>query len=240
MLSVDEVESWCALEGVPSALAATRDAVDARLRDRGLRRTTPELTTESLLRGAAASAELDGSGSSLAELRDGAGDPVAVAAARVNAEVLALVPVIGRSPLQALARLHALAAGGFVPDEVLGRPRPAEGVAARLQALGSAPLTETRAPAIAVAGIAHAEIVAVEPFDTGNGLVARAVERLVLVARGVDPTSVTVPEVGHLSLEPSYRTALAAYASGDLAGRHSWLLHVAAAVSRGVEASPLA
>ena len=240
MLSVDEVESWCALEGVPSALAAARDAVDARLRDRGLRRTTPELTTESLLRGAAASAELDGSTSSVAELRDGAGDQVAVAAARVNGELLRLVPVVSRSPLQALARLHALAAAGLVSADVLGRPRPAAGVAARLQALGAVLLAETTAPAIAVAGIAHAEVLAVEPFEWGNGLVARAVERLVLVARGVDPTSVTVPEVGHLSLEPSYRASLGAYASGGVAGRQDWLLHVAAAVTRGVEASPLA
>jgi hypothetical protein len=240
MLSVDEVESWCSLEGVPSALAAARDAVDARLRDRGLRRTTPELTAESLLRGAAASAELDGSGSSLDELRDDAGDRVAIAAARVNAELLALVPVVSRSPLQALARLHALAAAGAVPDDALGRPRPVDGLAARLQALGSILLVETSAPAIAVAGIAHAEVLVVEPFESANGLVARAVERLVLVARGVDPTSVTVPEVGHLSLQPSYRASLDAYATGEPAGRQAWLLHVAAAITRGVEASPLA
>jgi hypothetical protein len=240
MLSVDEVESWCSLEGVPSALAAARDAVDARLRDRGLRRTTPELTAESLLRGAAASAELDGSGSSLDELRDGAGDPMAIAAARVNVELLALVPVVSRSPLQALARLHALAAAGTVHDDALGRPRPVDGVAARLQALGTLLLAQTSAPAIAVAGVAHAEVLAIDPFELANGLVARAVERLVLVARGVDPTSVTVPEVGHLSLEPSYRASQEAYAAGDATGRQAWLLHVAAAVTRGVEASPLA
>ena len=51
------------LEGVPSAYAATRDGIDVMLRDRGLRRTTPEQTTESLLRGAHASAVLDGSAS---------------------------------------------------------------------------------------------------------------------------------------------------------------------------------
>ncbi|MBA3991090.1 MAG: oxidoreductase, partial [Propionibacteriales bacterium] len=40
------------LEGVPSAMAAARDGIDALLRDRGLRRTGPDLTSESLLRGA--------------------------------------------------------------------------------------------------------------------------------------------------------------------------------------------
>jgi hypothetical protein len=41
-------------------------------------------------------------------------------------------------------------------------------------------------------------------------------------------------------LKASYRASLAAYATGDAAGRQAWLLHVAAAVTRGVEASPLA
>src|SRR4051812_8748233 len=195
MLTVDAVETWCGLEGVPSALAAARDAVDIRLRDRGHRRTTPDLTTESLLRGAAASASLEGSTTDLDSLRSGSGDQVAMAAARVNAELLALVPVVSRSPLQALARLHALAAAGSVPDDELGRPRPAQGVAARLQALSEVLIAETSAPAIAVAGVAHAEVATVAPFGSANGLVARALERLVLVARGVDPTSVVVPEV---------------------------------------------
>jgi hypothetical protein len=240
MLSIDEVESWCATEGVPSALAAARDAVDARLRDRGLRRTTPEVTAESLLRGAAASAELEGSASNLEDLRAGGGDAVAIAAARVNAELLALVPVVSRSPLQAMARLHALAAAGSVSDDALGRPRPVDGVAVRLQALGSVLLAETDAPAIAIAGIAHAEVLTSEPFEKANGLVARALERLVLVSRGVDPASVTVPEVGHLTLSSSYLSALTSYGTGSRGGRQAWLLHVAAAVTRGVEAAPLA
>ena len=62
------------LEGVPSAFAATRDGIDVMLRDRGLRRTTPEQTAESLLRGAHASAVLEGSASSAEEVRAGSGD----------------------------------------------------------------------------------------------------------------------------------------------------------------------
>ncbi|MGH3349007.1 MAG: cell filamentation protein Fic, partial [Nocardioides sp.] len=95
-----------ALEGVPSALAAARDGIDAVLRDRGLRRTAPDVTGESLLRGAHASAVLEGSGSTLDEVRDGAGDEVAAASVRLSAEMLSLAPVLRRSPLQALARLH--------------------------------------------------------------------------------------------------------------------------------------
>src|SRR3954451_13801524 len=77
--------SWLTeLEGVPSAYAAARDGIDALLRDRGLRRTTPEQTAESLLAGAHASAQLEGSGSSLEDLRAGAGDEVASDAVRVS------------------------------------------------------------------------------------------------------------------------------------------------------------
>ncbi len=230
---------WASLEGVPSALAAARDGVDVLLRDRGLRRTTADLTTESLLRGAAASAMLEGSTSDLETLRADGGDEIAMAAARLNAGLLALVPVVKRSPLQAIARLHTVAASGRVADDALGRPRPEPGLADRLQRLSSALLATSAAPAIAVAGIAHAEIATLAPFEIANGLVARALERLVLVARGVDPTSMVVPEAGHLVLEPSYRSALVAYGQGDLAGRQAWLLHVAAALTRGVEASPL-
>jgi hypothetical protein len=67
----DPLARLAALEGVGSAFAATRDGIDALLRDRGLRRTTPDLTADALLRGAHASAVLEGSMSSLEELRDG-------------------------------------------------------------------------------------------------------------------------------------------------------------------------
>jgi hypothetical protein len=60
---VDRLEGVEGLEGVGSGFAATRDGIDTMLRDRGLRRTSPELTGESLLRGAQASAVLAGSGS---------------------------------------------------------------------------------------------------------------------------------------------------------------------------------
>src|SRR5690606_29129423 len=98
----------------PSGFVAARDGIDALLRDRGLRRTTPEQTAEALLRGAHASAVLEGSASSLEDLRAGEGDETAQAALRVSAGVLALVPTLSSTPLQALARLHAMAGAGVV------------------------------------------------------------------------------------------------------------------------------
>ena len=69
---------------MPSAYASARDGIDVMLRDRGLRRTSPETTAESLLRGAHASAVLEGSASSLADVREGNGDEIAQAAVRAS------------------------------------------------------------------------------------------------------------------------------------------------------------
>ena len=225
------------LEGVPSGLTAARDGVDAMLRDRGRKQTTPEQTAESLLRGAHASAVLEGSGSSLDEVRDGQGDELAQAALRVSTGMLALVPVLGTSPLQAFARLHALAGKGVVDEDALGKPVGAE-AAARLNGLATTLLAPT-VPAMLVAALVHADLITVAPFSSHNGIVARAAERLVLVARGVDPASVVVPEAGHLALRPAYESNLRGYAVGGRNGMHAWLLYAPQAYSAGTEASPL-
>ena len=219
-------------------MAAGRDGIDALLRDRGLRRTAPELTAESLLLGARASAVLEGSSATVEQLRDAPPDEVSAAALRVSTEVLGLVPVLAHSPLQAFARLHTLAAKGVLPDSELGRPR--DGAAAeRLSGLGRLLLGRSNAPALVTAAVVHAELVTVAPFGSHNGIVARAAERLVMVARGVDPTSLTVPEAGHLALRPQYESNLVGYAEGRGAGVHAWLLYAAEAYTAGAQASPL-
>jgi Fic family protein len=109
----------------------------------------------------------------------------------------------------------------------------------RLADLAARLSAPTRAPALVVAAIAHAEIVDTAPFASVNGVVARAAERLVLVSRGVDPASVTVPETGHAQREQEYRVALQGYAAGGAGGVRDWLLYAARAYVAGVEASPL-
>jgi hypothetical protein len=234
----DPLARLAGLDGVASAMAAARDGIDALLRDRGLRRTTPETTAESLLRGAHASAVLEGSDSSLDEMRANGGGPMAHAAVRVTTELLGLQPTISSAPLQALARLHTLAAGGIASDADLGRPRDGE-CASRLQDIGRLLARPTEAPALVVAAVVHAELATVSPFVSHNGLVARAAERLVLVARGVDRTSVLVPEAGHLALRPQFESNLVGYRDGGAAGVHAWLLYAAEAYAAGAEASPL-
>lgn len=237
-VSSDPLAWLLSREGVPSAYAAVRDGIDVMLRDRGLRRTSPESTAESLLRGAHASAVLEGSVSSLAQVRAGEGDDIARDAVRVSAELLSLAPLLAGSPLQALARIHALAASGTLPDDQLGRPRDAS-AADRLRGLAELLTAPTQAPALLVAAVVHADLAAAAPFGSHNGIVARAAERLVLVARGVDEKSLIVPEAGHLALRAAYVSNLRGYRDGGFAGVHAWALYAAEAYAAGAEASPL-
>ncbi|WP_166135715.1 Fic family protein [Nocardioides ochotonae] len=232
------LEALAALEGVPSAYAAARDGIDVMLRDRGLRRTSPETTAESLLRGAHASGVLEGSASTLAEVRAGEGDAIATDAVRVSAMLLSVVPTLRQAPLQALARVHAVAAGASLPEDRLGRPRDAES-AQRLRGVADLLTARTSAPALLVAAVVHAELATSTPFASHNGIVARAAERLVLVARGVDEKSLVVPEAGHLALRAAYESNLRGYADGGRAGVHAWVLYAAEAYAAGAEASPL-
>ena len=234
----DPLARLVSLEGVASGFAAARDGIDVMLRDRGLRRTSPETTAESLLRGAHASAVLEGSLSSLGEVRASGGDAIAQDAVRLSTELLSLVPVVKHAPLQAFARLHALAAAGSLDAEELGRPRSAES-AERLRRLSDLLLAPTSAPALVVAAFVHADLATAAPFASHNGLVARAAERLVLVARGVDEKSLVVPEAGHLALRAAYESNLRGFREGGQAGAHSWLLYAAEAYAAGAEASPL-
>lgn len=232
----DPFGSAAALEGLPSLYASTRDGIDTVLRDRGLRRTTPEDTAGSLLLGAAASATLEGSPVTADELADGQGDPTARGALRLSGELLSLVPTWTRAPVQALARMHSLATLGAGDA---GRPVNPAGVA-RLGNLAKVLGRPTSAPGLVIAALVHAEIVTAGAFGTHNGVVARAAERLVMVVTGVDPASVTVPEAGHAAEPDGYRSALEAYGSATAAGTQQWLQYSAQSFTRAVEASPVA
>jgi hypothetical protein len=224
------------LEGVSSAFAATRDGIDTMLRDRGLRRTAPELTGESLLRGAHASAVLSGSVSSMAEMRAGDVDAPAQAALQVSVELLGLVPVFARTPVQAIARLHTVAGAGSLATDQLGRPVDAAASDRLRRALV---VLQGERPALITAALLHAELVTAAPFASYDGIVARAAERLVLASTGVDAKSLVVTEAGHLALRPAYDSNLRGYATGGRAGVQAWLLYCAEAYSKAAELSPL-
>ena len=229
----DPFAALLALEGVPSAYAAARDGIDVLLRDRGLRRTTPEDTIEAMLRGAHASAALDGSTASLEDLRRATGDETALASLRISTELLALVPQLTRSPLQVFARLHTLAARGTVPDDELGRPRLDPQVSPRLDLLCRLVTGGSRVPAPILAAVAHGELLAVAPFGSADGVVARAVSRLVTIASGLDPHGLGVPEVYWMRRSADYRAAAAGFAAGTEQGLTDWLVLSCRALQEG-------
>lgn len=219
-----------------ASVASSRAAVNRLLASQVLRRRSAEVGAESALRGAWASAALDGFDRPLAAVRawDGVvrddADAVLRGALRVSAAIPALAPVWRRAPLQALARLHVLAASGAVPEAELGRPA-AGGV--RLTALAELATGPAGVPAVVEAAVIHGELLAVAPFDYGNGVVARGAARLVLLTRGLDPQSLTVPEVGAAERAADYRAAAAAYAVGTPDGVIGWVVACADALEVG-------
>ncbi len=216
----DPLVALAVLEGVPSAVAAARDAVDAVLRDRGRRRITAEQRAWSLLDGARANAALSA-------------DPERLlpGAIRLSGELHELAGMILRAPGQALARAHTLVAHGLVPDEQLGRIRPA--ATDRMAGLQRLLTTPTEAPGLVLAAITHAEVATVAPFGFGDGLVARAVEQAVLMARGVDPEGVVPVCSGHRELAEEYAGRLSGYA--DVSGVGPWISYCARAVTQAAD-----
>jgi len=251
------------LPGVAESVARARTAVDGLLSHRVLRRRSAEVTAESALRGARASAELEGAGIELERLRgqllaggtvtlpskDERGGKVVEGAVRLHADLGSVLGSWKHSPHQALARLHVLAAGELVDAEALGRPRPNGAsyedplelgpapepieVAARLDGLSRVLMTATTAPAVVVAAVVHGELLALRAFGSFDGLVARAAARLVLIDRGLDPKAVSAPEVGHAELHHDYADAARDYVSGGSAGVARWIDHCASAVALG-------
>lgn len=259
--AADAVAALAGLPGVAEAVDRAREACTALRWHEGLRRRIPEAAAESRVRGAWASSELDGAPLGLDIVRDlirGAvswhepPDPVervakgAVAATLETEHVDAMVRT---APRQALARLHVAAAAALLAPADLGRPR-AEGEDCReLVDLGPAPgaaevsawlsaladvLATPGLPVGLVAAVAHAEVATTRPFLRGNGVVARAMERAVVHAGGLDPTGVAVPEVGYTRLGgPAYLGALSAYATGTADGVRLWLIHASDALTTG-------
>lgn len=291
----DPLAPLAELPGVPESVAEVRKAIDRLYGHRVMRRRAPEVTSEAALRGARASAALDGADWPLEEVRRrsdfsaGQEDRAVGGALRISAEAGQLLSVWRTSPLQVLARLHLLAAGDGSPSA--GRPRQAgepveelfplelgaaEGVAAAPSAppapgladaaastvgaaLPAAPSSDEAAarldqlaqllvartsmvaggaPTLVTAAVVHGELLALRPFATHNGLVARAAQRIVLMAEGLDPKAICPAEVGLVELgTAAYRQALAGYLTGTPEGLARWIAHCGMALRLGVRES---
>ncbi len=278
------------------AVAEVRRSVDRLYGHRVMRRRAAEVTSESALRGARASAALDGANWPLEEVRRrtdfGADEDSRTVggALRVCAEAGQLLSIWRHSPLQVLARLHLLAAGDA--DDSAGRPRRAgeipeplfplelatadsvephisggaksagspsaaerasdseppaapgaEEVAARLDQLSRLVVARTEgpgggAPALVVAAVVHGELLALRPFSSHNGVIARAAQRIVLIAEGLDPKAICPAEVGLAELgTEAYRRALEGYVDGTPDGLAAWIAHCGHALRLGVRES---
>ncbi len=225
------------LPGVTEAVLSSRQAVDGLLNHRVLRRRSSDVSAESLLRGAWASAVLAGSAATLAEVRVGDNDdPVLQGTLRISAELAGLAGTWPSAQRQVLARLHTLAARGLVTESELGRPRSDREVAHRLDLLAEV-LARTAAPAIVVAAIVQAELVSLDAFPPVSGVVARAAARLVLIDRGLDPKSLVVLEVGQLELRAEFEQALASYVGAAPEALATWIGICADAVALGARES---
>ncbi|MGC0330487.1 hypothetical protein RKD23_003477 [Streptomyces sp. SAI-170] len=256
--TADPLAALGALPGVADSVESVRKAVDRVYGHRVMRRRSTEITSEAALRGARGSAALSGADWALEEVRrrtDFSGDDearVMGGALRLTAEAGQLLSIWRQSPLRVLARLHLVAAaddadragrprlaGEPVDEPLVELPLPsAEEVSARLEGLSELIVAGSAAPALVTAAVVHGELMALRPFASHNGLVARAAERIVLIGSGLDPKSVCPAEVGHAELgRAAYLAALDGYVSGTAEGMAAWIAHCGKAVELGARES---
>ncbi|MEY9993172.1 hypothetical protein ABIE67_005204 [Streptomyces sp. V4I8] len=256
--AADPLAALGSLPGVPESVESVRKAVDRVYGHRIMRRRSNEITSEAALRGARGSAALSGADWALEEVRrrtDFSGDDearVMGATLRLTAEAGQLLSIWRQSPLRVLARLHLVAAASN--DDQVGRPRKgaepvdeplvelplpsAEEVHGRLEGLSELIIAGGSAPALVTAAVVHGELVALRPFTSHNGLIARTAERIVLVGSGLDPKSVCPAEVGHAELgRAAYLAALDGYVSGTPEGMAAWIAHCGKAIELGARES---
>lgn len=172
-MTVDPLAPLMELPGVAAASDRVRDALSRVHRHRANLRGWPVAAAEASLRAARASSVLDGGPARLHDAgaptsgKPALSDPVFAGALRVGQALEGGAgPVVGvwrRAPLQALARLHMLAAADQVDDDRLGRPRSDADVGPRLELLADVVTHPTLASAPVVAAVAHGELLTLRP-----------------------------------------------------------------------------
>ncbi len=240
-MTADPLAPLMDLPGVAEASDRARDALGQAHRHRANLRGWPVTAAEAALRAARASSVLDGGPVRLEDVGEAGhvSDPVFAGALRV-AQALEggggpLVGVWQRAPLQALARLHMLAAADLVEPDRLGRPRTDPEVGPRLELLAGLVTGRTDASAPVVAAVAHGELLTLKPFGASDGVVARAVSRLVTIAGGLDPHGLGVPEVTWMRQPAAYRDAALGFAAGTPDGVAAWLVLCCRAMRAGAQ-----
>ena len=203
-VTTDALAPLSDLPGVFEAADGVRAAVDGLLRE-------PALATgegRDPCRVAQASglgvARLEGAMISLEEFEPPFADDqtgrLCASSLRISGEVGALSDTWRRAPLQALAKPSHSGRGRRCGTRCSRTTPPGPrcgGQALRNRRDGH---VDQRARSCRRCGSCRGSLLDVAPFGWGDGLVARAASRLVLVASGVDPDALTVPEEGLLEL----------------------------------------
>lgn len=221
------------LPGVRDAVSSAQDAIFAVHRHPANLREGAATAAEASVRAARASAGIDGADPELPG-DGGVDDPLLAGALRVAEAMESLLPTWRRAPLQALAKMHVLAAADLTSDQdSLGRPRA--GAGRRLEMLAELNTGATSVPAAVLAAVVHGDLLALRPFGTADGVVARAAARLTMVAGGLDPKALTVPEVAYFRRVTQYREAAEGFAAGESDGVGAWLLFCCTAFETGAK-----
>lgn len=214
------------LPGVAEASEQAREALGRAHRHRTNLRGWPRTAAEAAVRAARASSVLDDG--ALQFSSEGDPDPVLAGALRVadalEGGATSMVRVWQRAPLQAIARLHALAAADLTDDDGLGRPRGDSEVSQRLTLLADIVTGGTGVAAPVLSAVVHGELLTLAPFGTADGVVARAASRLVTISSGLDPHGLGVPEVYWMRRSGDYRAAARGFSSGTADGLTAWIL----------------
>lgn len=226
----DPLAPLLSLPGVADAADAAKDAVFQVHRHRVNLRGWATTAAEASVRAARASAALEGGPTEIPESGE-VTDPVLAGSLRVAEALGGLVATWQRAPLQALARLHVLAAADLTPE--VGRPRVSRDVSQRLDLIGSLVTGGTSVPAPVLVAVVHGELLGLAPFDVANGVVARAAARMTSISTGLDPKGLGVPEVACLRRSAEYEAASVAFASGTQEGLAEWIKFVCSALEAG-------
>jgi hypothetical protein len=88
-------------------------------------------------------------------------------------------------------------------------------------------------PAPVLAAVVHGELLTLAPFGTADGIVARAAARLTLIATGLDPKGLVVPEVAYLRQAERYRATAAGFGTGEPGAVAEWLVFCCEAIAAG-------
>jgi hypothetical protein len=152
----------------------------------------------------------------------------------VTAEVEFQLKTFLKTPLQSWARLHSF----IETDAERGRPRTSNEVVDPLhigQPIDSVLLESrmndlvnlaqnSKAPAVLVAAILHAELATIAPFVRGSQMIARATSRMFLQAKQIDQLQLVMPEYGLYKIgRAKYAKALIAYKTGTVEGVTEWV-----------------